>query len=74
LRGRQRHDGLRIRRYESRDQKVVWQLHALGLKQMGANLGHGPWDDDIRDVEHAYLADGDSWSETSTAKLSRWER
>jgi N-acetylglutamate synthase-like GNAT family acetyltransferase len=26
---------------------------------MGANLGHGPWDDDLRDVEQAYLDSGD---------------
>lgn len=59
LRGRQPQEGLHIRRYEDRDKEVVWRLHVLGLEQMGANLGHGPWDDDLRDIEHAYLTDGD---------------
>ena len=37
----------------------MWQLHIAGLEQFGANAGEGPWDDDLRDVEAAYLRNGE---------------
>jgi hypothetical protein len=27
----------------------------LGLQQVGAYAGDGPWDNDLRDIEHIYL-------------------
>lgn len=46
---------LEIRRYEPGDQGAVWKLHVLGLQQVGAYAGDGPWDDDVRHIESAYL-------------------
>lgn len=44
-----------IRRYEVADQQAVWDLHHTALRQAGAHLGSGPWDDDLRDIERLYL-------------------
>jgi ribosomal protein S18 acetylase RimI-like enzyme len=52
---------LAIRRYEPRDHDAIWQLHRLGVEQTGADLGLGPWDDDLRSpaaVAATYLVDG----------------
>ena len=46
---------LTIRRYEPPDAEAVWNLHILALQQVGAYLGSGAWDDDLRDIEQAYL-------------------
>ena len=48
-------DRLFVRRYRESDHDAIWTLHVLGLEQFGANAGHGPWDDDLHDVRHAYL-------------------
>jgi GNAT superfamily N-acetyltransferase len=49
---------LTIRRYRLVDQEAVWSLHNLGLEQAGAHAGDGPWDDDLRHIELAYLSSG----------------
>ena len=46
---------LEIRRYESSDYDEVWNLHVSGLQNVGAYLGNGPWDDDLYNIEDAYL-------------------
>jgi GNAT superfamily N-acetyltransferase len=49
-----------IRRYRQEDQSAVWELHVLGLQQMGAYGGDGPWDDDMRHIEeHYYQHEGE---------------
>jgi ribosomal protein S18 acetylase RimI-like enzyme len=49
-----------FRRYKAEDHDRVVELHRLGLRQTGADLGDGPWDDDIRspDTIHATYLDG----------------
>lgn len=46
---------LSIRRYTPADQEAIEHLHVLALKQAGAYLGRGPWDDDICAIEEIYL-------------------
>jgi ribosomal protein S18 acetylase RimI-like enzyme len=46
---------LEIRRYESSDYDDVWNLHVSGLQNVGAYLGNGPWDNDLHNIEDAYL-------------------
>jgi ribosomal protein S18 acetylase RimI-like enzyme len=46
---------LEIRRYQASDYDEVWNLHVLGLQHVGAYLGEGPWDNDLRQIEQAYL-------------------
>ncbi len=51
---------IKLRRYRESDRASVMELHLLGLKQMGAHPGPGPWDDDIRNIpEHYYGNDGE---------------
>ncbi len=47
-----------LRRYVPADQQAVEHLHVLAIKQTGAYLGRGPWDDDIYAVEDTYLRNG----------------
>ena len=42
---------LEIRRYQSSDYDVVWNLHVSGLQNVGAYLGNGPWDNDLHHIE-----------------------
>ena len=44
-----------IRRYQSSDHDDVWNLHILGLQNVGAYLGNGPWYNDLHHIEHVYL-------------------
>jgi len=46
---------LEIRRYESSDYDEVWNQHVSGLQNVGAYLGNGPWDNDLYNIEDAYL-------------------
>ncbi len=50
--------GLRVRRYEPEDREAVWRLHNEALDGVGAHLGNGPWDDDLHEIEAAYLEAG----------------
>ncbi|MEX1007199.1 MAG: GNAT family N-acetyltransferase [Acidimicrobiia bacterium] len=45
---------LQIRRYEPRDFQRVLELHVLGLRQTGTDLGPGSWDADV--ASHEALA------------------
>lgn len=49
---------LHIRRYEPEDRESVWRLHNEALDDVGAHLGNGPWDDDLHDIQAAYLEAG----------------
>jgi len=49
---------LTIRSYQPSDYDAVWDLHVLPMIQVGAYLGDGPWDDDLRDIPGAYLNSG----------------
>jgi ribosomal protein S18 acetylase RimI-like enzyme len=49
---------LEIRRYHPQDRSAVWELHYVALDGVGANLGDGARDDDLRRIEEVYLEDG----------------
>lgn len=51
------HKALRIRRYGDADREAVWELHERAMSAAGT-LAHGPWNDDMRDIENVYLKDG----------------
>ena len=51
-------EGLSFRRYEPRDFDQVWRLHKVALEDVGADAGEGPWDDDLKAIEDAYLTSG----------------
>jgi len=44
-----------LRRYTPADQEAVERLHVFAMKQTGAYLGRGPWDDDVYAIEEVYL-------------------
>ncbi|HVU70001.1 MAG TPA: GNAT family N-acetyltransferase [Ktedonobacteraceae bacterium] len=44
-----------LRRYTPADQAAVAELHVSAIRQMGAYLGRGPWDDDVYAIEATYL-------------------
>jgi GNAT superfamily N-acetyltransferase len=50
-------DRLPLRRYEPGDFEQVNALHVRALVEVGAYLGEGPWDDDLRRIEEVYLRD-----------------
>ena len=50
--------GLELRRFEAGDARAVRELHELALRQAGAHLGRGPWDDDLDSIAATYLDDG----------------
>lgn len=60
---------LQIRQYQLSDHDAVWELHNLGLNQMGAHLGNGPWDDDLHDIGRQYLEDGEMLVGTVGGKI-----
>lgn len=49
---------LHIRRYEPEDRQAVRRLHDDALNGVGAHLGNGEWDDDLDEIETAYLESG----------------
>ena len=49
---------LQIRRYGPEDHDAIWNLHNVALWQVGAHAGNGPWDDDLHNIEEAYLNKG----------------
>ncbi|HLI07114.1 MAG TPA: GNAT family N-acetyltransferase [Ktedonobacteraceae bacterium] len=44
-----------LRRYTPADQEAVEYLHVSVIRQAGAYLGRGPWDDDVYAIEETYL-------------------
>ena len=49
---------MHIRRSEPGEKRAVRRLHDDALNEVGAHLGPGSWDDDLDDIEEAYLASG----------------
>lgn len=50
---------LTIRRYHAKDNKQVKELHVLALKFTQADLGHGPWDEDLDHIPEIYFNRGE---------------
>jgi len=46
---------LEIRCYQNTDYHHVWNLHIVGLQQVNAYAGDGPWDNDLHSIEDVYL-------------------
>jgi ribosomal protein S18 acetylase RimI-like enzyme len=46
---------LNIRRYQSADSDIVWELHNAAIGPTGAHLGSDSWYDDVRNIEQVYL-------------------
>lgn len=46
---------MEIRRYQQADRDAVWALHKMALHNAGVDLGAGPWDDDLAQIEQVYL-------------------
>lgn len=44
-----------LRQYTPADLEAVTYLHVYAIKQAGAYLGRGPWDDDVYTIEEAYF-------------------
>ncbi|MBA2288370.1 MAG: GNAT family N-acetyltransferase [Ktedonobacteraceae bacterium] len=44
-----------LRRYTPADLEAVTYLHVYAIKQAGAYLGRGPWDNDVYAIEEAYF-------------------
>ncbi len=44
-----------LRRYQPSDKEAVEYLHVYAIQQAGAYLGRGPWDNDMYEIEKAYL-------------------
>lgn len=47
-----------IRRFAPADLHAVWNLHKVALVHAESDAGDGPWDDDLRDIEVAYVKGG----------------
>ena len=46
---------MEMRPYRPSDRDEVWALHKIALQGTGADLGDGPWDDDLAQIEQVYL-------------------
>ena len=49
---------MRIRPYKVSDFDEVWALHNLALQDVGAHVGNGPWDDDLKKIDEVYQNNG----------------
>lgn len=49
---------LELHSFRDDDTEAVRQLHHLGLDDIGAHGGRGPWEDDLRDIRATYLDSG----------------
>ena len=47
-----------IRRWMETDQREMFDLHILSMKDSDSYKGEGPWDDDMKDIPGYYLTDG----------------
>jgi len=53
-------DSLRIRQYKSSDKEVAWELHRLGLEEIGVQVDPcDGWSQDMHKIEEVYLKGGD---------------
>ncbi|MBI2600112.1 GNAT family N-acetyltransferase [Candidatus Daviesbacteria bacterium] len=51
---------IKIRRYEPKDHEAVWELHKLGLAEVGVKpYRHNRWNSDFDNIEDVYLKNGD---------------
>ena len=50
---------LKIRKYKKSDLDKIKNLHILALKDTGAFVKSGSWDDDLNHIEEIYLKDGE---------------
>jgi len=50
-------DKLKIRRYEDKDNSIVWELHWLGLEELGIKRTKEvhPWHQDLNNIESIYF-------------------
>jgi GNAT superfamily N-acetyltransferase len=49
-----------LRSFCDGDAEAVWRLHNVALEKAGVHGGHGPWENDLRDIRATYLhSDGD---------------
>ena len=48
----------RLRSFQSDDAAAIWRLHDAALDDAGVHGGHGPWEDDLRDIAATYLEPG----------------
>jgi hypothetical protein len=62
---------IHLRRYESGDFAQVYELHVRALVEVGAYLGAGPWDDDLRHIAAVYSRDAASSWWASTGSIPR---
>src|SRR5689334_14903999 len=51
-------DAFATRVWEPQDEDAVAYLHREALQSVGADIGDGAWDDDLRNIEAVYLRDG----------------
>ncbi len=49
---------IELRSFQSGDAEAVWALHDAALEDAGVHGGHGPWEDDLRDIPATYLDPG----------------
>ena len=49
---------IHIRPYQASDLDQVWALHNLALRDTGAHVGNGPWDDDLKKIDAVYQHNG----------------
>jgi ribosomal protein S18 acetylase RimI-like enzyme len=49
---------LELRTFEAGDAEAVWDLHDAALSAAAVHGGRGPWEDDLRDIQGAYLEPG----------------
>lgn len=47
-----------LRSFQPGDGEAVWGLHDEALDDAGVHGGHGPWEDDLRDIAGVYLDPG----------------
>lgn len=51
---------LKIRRYQPSDNSIIWELHRLGLLEIGVKpTPDNPLDQDLYDIENIYFKGGD---------------
>ncbi len=51
-------DAFELRSFRDEDAEAVWALHDTALEHAGVHGGHGPGEDDLRDVRGSYLDAG----------------
>lgn len=47
-----------LRSFQPSDAESAWKLHDAALEDAGVHGGHGPWEDDLRNIPATYLDSG----------------